>query len=178
MTRTGIAAGDFILLGKITRPHGIRGEVKVHPYSGLPENFLRYSEIFIGTADRDERIPYTVEHCRIQGRSVLLTLTGCRDRDRAELLAGKEVWLRRGDLPEPDEDEFYLIDLIGRRAVTDDHRILGRITGILETGAHDILSVTDDGREYLIPLRKEFIVEIADQEVVLKLPPGLLEMNG
>ncbi|HHO48198.1 MAG TPA: 16S rRNA processing protein RimM [Desulfobacteraceae bacterium] len=178
MTRTGIAAGDFILLGKITRPHGIRGEVKILPYSGLPENFRHYGEIFIGTADREERVPYTVEHCRIQGRSVLLTLTGCRDRSRAELLAGKEVWLRRMDLPEPGEDEFYLIDLIGRKAVTVDHRNLGRITDILATGAHDTLSVTDGGREYLIPLRKEFIVEIADQEVVLKLPPGLLEMNG
>jgi 16S rRNA processing protein RimM len=177
MTRTGIAAGDFILLGKITRPHGIRGEVKMLPYSGLPENFLHYREIFIGSEGSEKRIPYTIEHCRSQGGMVLLRMNGCIDRGQAEALAGMEVWLRRRDLPEPGQDEFYLIDLIGKRAVTVDNRVVGEITGILETGAHDILSVAGDSHEYLIPLRSEFIVSFDDHEVLLRLPPGLLEIN-
>lgn len=177
MARTGIAAGDFILLGRITRPHGIRGEVKIHPYPGRPENFLHYREISIGPEDNGERIPYTIEQSRLQGDSVLLRLRGCTDRDQAGALAGMAVWLRRCDLPEPDEDEFYVIDLIGRRAIIDDNLVVGEITGILETGAHDILTVTGDGREYLIPLRSEFIVSIGDEEVVLSLPPGLLDIN-
>ena len=68
MSRTGAAAGKCILLGKITRPHGIRGEVKVHPYSGQPENFLRYREILVGGEDQEERISYTIEQSRVQGR--------------------------------------------------------------------------------------------------------------
>jgi 16S rRNA processing protein RimM len=177
MTRTGIAAGDFILLGKITRAHGIRGEVKMHPYSGLPENFLHYREIFISPAGREERIPYTIENSRIQGGTVLLKMNGCVDRVQAEALAGMELWLRRCDLPTPEPDEFYLVDLIGKQAVTVDNRVLGEITGILETGAHDILSVAGDGHEYLIPLVREFIVSLDENQMVVNLPPGLLEIN-
>lgn len=177
MARTGIAAGDFILLGRITRAHGIRGEVRMHPYSGRPENFLRYREVCIGPEGTGERIPYTIERCRLQGGMVLLKLRGCVDRGQAGSLAGMAVWLRRIDLPEPGEDEFYVIDLIGRRAMTDDNLVIGEITGILETGAHDILTVAGDGGECLIPLRREFLVAVGDEEVVLSLPPGLLDIN-
>jgi len=177
MTGPGAAAGELILLGKITKPHGIRGEVKIYPYSGQPENFLHYREIFVGREEGGERIPYTIDTARLQGNSVLVKLTGCTSRNDAEALVGSEIWLRRQDLPALDQDEYYLVDLEGKTALTEDGREIGRITGIMATGAHDVLSVTGRGREYLIPLRPEFIVRMDDREVVLQLPPGLLEIN-
>lgn len=176
MTRDGSAAGDFILLGKITKPHGIRGEVKIHPYSGQPENFLDYRKIYLSGPDQ-ERAPYTIERARAQGKTVVLKLSGCEDRSAAEVLADHEVWLERDDLPELQEDEYYWADLENREVRTEDGLELGRVTGILDTGAHDILSVTGRGHEYLIPIREEFVVRIDDHEVVLRLPPGLLEIN-
>ena len=84
MSRTGAAAGKCILLGKITRPHGIRGEVKVHPFSGQPGNFLEYREILLGAEGQEERIPYRVEQSRVQGRLAVLRLDGSDRRAKAE----------------------------------------------------------------------------------------------
>jgi 16S rRNA processing protein RimM len=177
MSRTGNGADDCILLGKITRPHGIRGEVKIHPYSGQPENFLGYREILVSGDDRATRIAYGVVRSRVQGRQAVLSLAGCDSRDKAEALAGREVWLRRSDLPEPGEDEYYLADLEGREAVSTEGLRLGRITGIMDTAAHPILMVTGGGREYLVPVYPGVVVNFAEGPVVLRLPPGLLEMN-
>ncbi|MFZ5799525.1 MAG: 16S rRNA processing protein RimM [Desulfobulbus sp.] len=177
MSRTGDRTGEYILLGKVTRPHGIRGEIRVHPFSGQPENFLGYREIFLAPVDQEERIPYRIEQSRVQGRQVILRLAGCESRTVAELLAGREVWLRRSDLPEPGEDEFYLADLEGREAVMTDGLPLGRITAILDSPAHPILVVTGRDREYLVPVHRGIVVSIDEEQVVLSPPPGLLDIN-
>jgi 16S rRNA processing protein RimM len=176
MSPTGHAETP-ILLGKITKPHGIKGEVKVHPYSGQPENFHHYPEILVEGDRQGEWITLEIEKARVQGKQVILQLRGCTDRAGAEDLAGLEVWLHRRNLPELSGDEYYLADLEGRTAVSEDGRTIGRITGIMATGAHDILSVRDKGHEYLIPIQKGFIIRMDEQEVVLRLPPGLLEIN-
>ena len=177
MTRSGVPAGEYLLLGKITRPHGIRGEVKVLPYSGQPENFLSYREILLSAEGQELRLPYSVTQSRVQGRLAVLRLVGCDSRDKAEALAGREVWLRRADLPAAGEDELYLADLEGKEAFSADGLHLGRITGIMATGAHPILSVTGRGQEYLIPVYAGVVVSLDVQQVVLRLSPGLLEMN-
>ncbi|MCL7489640.1 MAG: ribosome maturation factor RimM [Desulfobulbaceae bacterium] len=177
MAAGGINAGEFVLLGKITKPHGIRGEVKVYPFSGQPENFLNYKNILLGMEDSEERIPYRIDKARIQGKMVLLQLRDCTTRNEAESLVGRQVWLRRSDLPAPEEDEFYLLELEGKNVVTIDGQELGRVTGVLATAGHDILTVTGMRHEYLIPVEKSFIVRIDDKEVVLDVPPGLLDIN-
>ena len=175
---TGNAAGVLILLGKITKPHGIRGEVKVYPYTDQPENFHQYREVFAEGDRGGEWMPLTIEKARIQNRQVILRIHGCEDREAAENLAGREIGVNRRDLSEPGEDEFYLADLQGRTALTEKGRILGRITGIIETGAQNILSITGKGQEYLIPIDPDFIVDLHDQQVILRVPPGLLDINS
>jgi 16S rRNA processing protein RimM len=177
MTSAGTDTGDFVLLGKVTKPHGIRGEVKVYPYSGQPENFLNYREVFFALSEDDNWIPYTIEKSRVQGNQVLLKLKNCTTRSGAEELVGREIWLDRQDLPELEDDEYYWFDFVGKGVVTDDGNELGKVTGVLETGAHGILVVTDKNQEYLIPVINTFIVRVDDKEVVLKLPTGLLEIN-
>ncbi len=168
---------DFVLLGKVTRAHGIRGEIKVYPYSGDPGNFKKYRTLYLSAGADTARRAFVCQGARIQGNQVLLRLEGCGDRDQAQRLVGREVWLRREDLPELDEDEFYLHELEGRLVVTNQGDEVGRVTGILATGAHDILVVRDGTREHLVPLVAEFLVRIEDDRVVLDLPPGLLEIN-
>jgi 16S rRNA processing protein RimM len=173
----GTAAGEFVFLGRVTKPHGIRGEVKVYLFSGQPDNFLKYKEILLGPENSKERIPYRVDRARVQGKQVLVQLNGCATRTEAESLVGQQVWLRRQDFPDLESDEFYLWDLEGKKVVTVDGLELGQVTGVLQTAAHDILSITGKNQEYLIPVEKSFIVRIGDEEVVLDVPPGLLDIN-
>lgn len=177
MASTGTAAGELVLLGRITKPHGIQGEVKVYPYSGRPENFLNYREILIGPEKSEKRISNRIDKARIQGTQVLLKLAGCKTRADAETMVGWQVWLRPQDLPELKSNEFYLRELEGKKVVTTDGQELGQVTGVLETAAHDILTITGANDEYLVPVQKGFIVRIGDEEVVLDVPPGLLEIN-
>ncbi len=169
---------DFILLGKVTRAHGIRGEIKVYPYSDDPGNFRQYRVLYLAAGEDAPRRPFVNEQARIQGNQVLLRLEGCVSRNQAEELVGEQVWLRREDLPEPAEDEFYLHELEGKLVVTEEGDAVGEVTGIMVTGAHDILVVRDGSREHLLPLVSEFLVRIEADRVVLNLPPGLLEING
>lgn len=177
MDRSGTDGGQYIRLGLISRAHGIRGEVKVQPYSGQPGNFLGYRRLLVDAADREELMVFEVLRSRVQGRQVVLHLVGCDSREAAEAMAGREVWLKRSDLPAPAEDEIYLADLVGKEAVSEKGSSLGRITGIVDTAAHPVLSVTDRGREYLIPVHAGVVVSLEEERVVLRLPAGLLEIN-
>ena len=169
-----------VLVGKITKPHGIKGEVKAFPYSGIPENFSSYSVIFL-ICPQDHRVQeYEMRKSRTQGRLAVLKLAGIESRTGAESLAGCEIWVNRQEMAELDDDEFYWDDLVGMEVATDQGIELGKVRNLLSTGAHDILVIVGNGREYMIPLLDDFVVEV-DQEtgkIVVDPPEGLLEINS
>ena len=177
MERSGDSANDLVLLGKVTKPHGIKGEVKVYPYSREPGSFIQYSRVLLGSSSNAIPVEYRIERARIQNNLVLLQLEGCDNRNDAEGLVNSLVYVHENELPEPDEDEFYLRDLEGRKMVTDQGQTIGIVSDILINGSQDLLKVTDGKQEYIIPLVPEFLVSIDENEVRVSLPPGLLEIN-
>ncbi|MEA2115356.1 MAG: ribosome maturation factor RimM [Thermodesulfobacteriota bacterium] len=177
MERPGDKTGGLVLLGKITKPHGIRGEVKVYPYSGEPENLLRYSRFLIAADGEADPVPYRIERARVQKNSVLLQLANCSTRNDAEVLVDCRLYVHEDELPEPDQEEFYLRDLEGKQMVTEQGQVIGRVTGILTGAAQNLARVKDGTQEYLIPLIPEFLVAIDENEVRVSLPPGILEIN-
>ena len=168
---------DLVLLGKVTRPHGIRGEVKVYPYSGEPENFLHYSRVLLAPEENSVPRPYTIERARVQKNSVLLQLKECLTRNQAEELVNFLLYLPEDELPEPEPGEFYLRELEGKQVVTEQGEILGTVDGILQRGVQDLARVTNGQKEYLIPLVPEFFVALDNTRVTVSLPPGLLDIN-
>lgn len=169
---------DLVLLGRVTKPHGIRGEVKVYPYSGTPENFLQYTEILLAPHEGAEPVRCTVVRARGQKNSVLLQLENSSTRNDAEALVGFLVYVHRDELPEPGPNEFYLRDLKGRQMVTEEGRVIGTISDIVSTTGQDIARVHDGEREYMIPLVPEFLLSLENNRVLVSLPPGLLEINS
>ncbi len=170
-------SADLVLLGKVTKPHGIRGEIKVYPLSGVPENFLQYSQVLLAPDEETVPRPYTIKRARVQKNTVLLQLEECLTRNQAEELVHFLLYLYEDDLPEPDPGEFYLRDLEGKQVVTQQGEILGTVQGILQQGVQDIARVTNGRKEYLIPLVPEFFVALDDNQVTVSLPPGLLDIN-
>jgi len=164
----------FLLVGKIVKPHGIKGELKVLPYSGEPADFGLFPTVFLVPGGELE-----VVSARLQGNAALLCLRGVEDRSGAEQLSGRELWTRREYFPALASDEFYWHEMVGSQVFTETGRELGTVTGLLSTGAHDVLAVRSRlGVEYLIPARREFLVETDARagRVVIAPPPGLLEV--
>ncbi|MBI4792306.1 MAG: 16S rRNA processing protein RimM [Deltaproteobacteria bacterium] len=174
------AESGAVPVGEIVKPHGIRGEVKIYPFSGNPDNFALYREVLLARQPEGPPRPYELRSCRIQGHFVLAALVGVDDRTAAEALTGCTVFVDRQELPATAAGEFYWHDLQGMMVVTASGLLLGRVSSMLPTGAHDILVVTGTGREYLIPAIDGFVVEIdaAAGRIVVDPPEGLLEING
>ena len=168
----------FILLGTVTKPHGIKGELKVRTYTETPGNISRYRRLYLSSDNGKTRVPYTNSLAKVSGNSVILRLEECSTRNHAEQLSGMQIWLPSSDLLPVGEDEFYLYTLEGKQARTVDGLILGKIKAIVCTSGQDILVIQDAQKEYLVPLVRQFIVAIDEERVVFDLPPGLLEINS
>jgi 16S rRNA processing protein RimM len=178
MSRSEEQAGSFVLLGKVVKAHGIRGEVKIYSFTETAGNLNSYKKFYLSADDGDTHTAYTVKKVRAQGGTTIATLEECINRNQAEMLVGHGVWVDSDDLPELDDGEFYLHSLQGKQAVTVDGQNLGKIVSFITGRGQDLLSIQGDGKEYLVPFVSDFIVENKDDKIVFSLPPGLLDING
>lgn len=168
----------FVRIGRISKPHGIKGELKVQPY-GEPADFSHFPEVRLGGESAPDLPLYKVLGQRPQAKAVLVVLAGIVDRTGAELVIGREVWVAEKHLPALADDEFYWHELVGLRVIVEGGRVLGKVTAIFATGGHDVLVVHGSGREYLIPARREFMLDTDHQTGVLTVAdvPGLFDLN-
>ncbi len=172
--------GDVLAVGEIGRPHGIKGEVKIYPYSGSPDSLKLYVKLIVRSPDGSVAKTYKLSSSRSQKQVAVVKLEGIDSRNAAELLTGSEVLVERQEMPELAEDEFYWHDLEGMAVFTLSGRRVGTVVKLLATGAHDILVIADRGREYLIPAVDEFVraIDLESGTITVDPPEGLLEMNG
>lgn len=170
---------DYVHIGKVTKPHGIKGEVKIYPFSEDAANFTFFSHLILVDSQSLDQQKYRINKNRTQGKIAVVHLDQVDTRNGAEDLVGRQVWVREDELPELDEDEFYWHKMVGMRVVLENRRELGTIRALLAAGGHDILIIRGRGREYMIPARREFLLEIDEdgQTIVVDPPLGLLEIN-
>lgn len=168
---------DLVLLGKVVGTHGIKGQLRVAPFSGESETFLALDRVILKDASGKEET-YAVSAAAAHGRKILLTLKGMGDINQAQHLVGREIYVQRSQLPPLAEDEFYWFDLIGLRVVTDEGLELGRLENIMETGSNDVYLVRAEGKEYLIPAIEEVVKAIDLDAGVMTISPleGLLDL--
>ena len=168
----------YVLLGTIARPHGIKGELKVRPFTEQPENFSHYQRLFLAADEQGPKCECTGAQARMSGNGVILRLKECTTRDRAEELVGQQIWLAKEDLPPLAGDQYYLHALLDKDVRTVEGQVLGRAEQLLTGGGQDLLLVRQEKREYLIPVVGAFIRSIEATVVTLDLPEGLLDING
>jgi 16S rRNA processing protein RimM len=173
-----LSSEDLVVIGEVTRAHGVHGEVRVAPLTDDPRRFERVRECVLWDAERDRRDAYRISSARPHGDAVLLTLAGCESPEAARGLVGRLVALPRAQaLPVP-EGHFYPWQLEGALVTTDDGRAVGTVTAIERAGAHDLWVVRDGEREHLVPAVPEIVVEVdlTARRVVIRPPVGLLEL--
>ena len=169
---------ELVILGRITRPHGVRGEVRVFPHTQTPDSFLGFRSLLLRRPDCDPREVRVLE-AKVHGSMVLLRLEGVGDRSGAEELIGADLLIGRDMLPELDEGEYYWADLIGLEVFDERGTRLGRVAGLLAVGADDLLRLENGEREIFLPFREEVITEVdlAAGRMSARPPEGLLELE-
>ena len=131
-----------IVLGKIIKPHGIKGAVKIISFAESPESFLKIKNIFIGNeGDNRTKSTFTVENAGGMGGKVILKLQGLNTREDAETLIGSVITTMRDNLPETDEGEYYWSDLIGLEVYDVSGKHFGIVKNVLPTGSNDVYVV-------------------------------------
>ena len=168
----------YLLVGKATKPHGLRGEVKVYCFSGQPENFLDYKELTLCDLKGRLTESISVTKSRVHGKTAVVTFATITNRTAAEEIEGHQVLVLKKHLPKTEPGEYYWHQYQGKQLVDKDGALIGTVKELFSSGAQDILVVTTESDEVLIPVIDHFIVEEADDKIVVDLPPGLLEINA
>ena len=149
---------DFILIGRINGLFGTRGWVKVFSYTRPRDNLLQYNPWYLHSAGEWRR--YAVCEARRHYGGVVALLEGVADRDQAALLVRHDLAIDRSQLLAASADEYFWSDLIGLRVVNQQQQELGRVAGLIETGANDVLRVVG-AVERLIPfVRGIYVLDI------------------
>jgi 16S rRNA processing protein RimM len=169
-------AEDFILIGKVVKAHGMRGEFKMFSYSGQPGNITAYEELVL--VDRKGRLslPLSVIKSRSQGKMAIVLLETVNDRTRAEHLEGMGVLLAKTKLPVLKEDEFYWHQLIGKNVQNLNGVFIGTVTQLFSNGSQDILVIKNEGSEILVPITGQTVVSETEDGITIDPPPGLLDL--
>ncbi len=147
-----------VCLGKITSAHGIKGLVKILPFGEDPKLIEELSPVFTGESSSDQ-ISITMKNSA-GNKYWLAAVDGVSERDGAEALRGTEIWVLRDALPKiKGENTFYHTDLIGLKVMEDDKQI-GKIVGVQNYGAGDLLEIRAQGSTFLMPFNNEHCPEI------------------
>lgn len=171
-------AEDLVVIGQITRPHGVRGEVRVNLFTDSPDSLKQFKKLFVRRQGQPDRV-VRIEVMKPHKASVILKLEGTGNRNDAEDLVGAEILVRRAELPVLDDGEFYWVDLIGLEVYeADNGAFLGCIENMMATPADDMMIVKKDDREAILPFREEIVLEVDLDagRVVVRPPEGLLEL--
>jgi len=163
----------FLVIGRILKAHGVRGEMRVEILTDKPERFTWLEEVYIGKDDPQLK---KIEAVRFHKSWALLKLQDCDDRDAANLLRSQLVQVPESEAIPLEEGEYYLHQLIGLRVQTEEGEYLGSITEVIETKANNVFVVKKDSAEILLPDISEVIREIEFESgiVTVRPLPGLI----
>lgn len=164
---------QYLEAGKIVTTHGIKGEIKIMPYTDYPELLCEFDRLFLGKNHEE----INVERSRVFKNMVIAKLEGYDTPEAAERLRNKILYMHRDDL-ELDEDTYFIQDLIGIEVSdADSGFVYGKITDVMQTGANDVYVVQGKDREYLVPAIPEVVITTDIDENTMTIRPleGLFE---
>ncbi|WP_026951964.1 ribosome maturation factor RimM [Algoriphagus mannitolivorans] len=164
-------------LGRLAKVHGLRGEVNVVLDVDFPEDYDGLEHLFLEQKGR--LVPFFLEHFVIQpGNRALAKFEELDTIEQVEMLVGSEVYLPLTELPELEEDQYYYHELIDFEVIDETKGLIGPVQIIYDLETQDLLGVTHQGKEVLIPIQDGIITKVdkAAKKVYCQLPEGLLDI--
>lgn len=158
----GASSENLLLIGKVIRPHGLNGLLRIHSYAVSPETFLTAGIVLLKT-EQSGLSEYKVISINSHRNAYLMKLEGVSSLEDAERYRGAELFIRKDTLKREGADEYFWFELIGIKVFLDSGRFLGTLREIIDTGSNDIFVVKEGDNEFLIP---------ALHGIVLKIDPG------
>ncbi len=163
---------DYFEIGQISNTHGLKGELKVRPFTSSKKDFEKFKNIFVEFGS--ELRTYNVTGVRYQQDIVLLKLDKVDDIDEAEKLKGHNIKISREASKETEENEFFIADLIGCEVYQDD--LIGILDDVFTAGASDVYVVKRKGKkDLLLPALASVIkkVDVVNKRIDVEVPRGL-----
>ena len=175
---------EFIVVARILRPQGRRGEVLAEILTDFPEKFSERKQLWLAAENASNGREYALEDHWLHKGHVVLKFSGIDSIDEAETLSGMLAQIRRHARSELEPGAVYVSDLIGSSVIdvaSGQRRTIGRIDNVQRgIGAAPLLAVRDGQREFEVPFAEAYIVrfDAAGKVLEMNLPPGLLEVNA
>jgi 16S rRNA processing protein RimM len=172
-----IGLRDLILIGRVTRPHGLTGLLRIVSYAQSKETFLEAGSVFL-SKEQNELYERKVVSIRPYRSVFLLRLSGLNSIDEAEVFRGAGILIRKDCLVKKDEDEFFWYELLGLDVYLVTGQYLGVLKEIFPTGSNDVYVVENKGKEFLIPAIHQVVKEInlAQKRMVISPIKGLVDL--
>ena len=169
---------DLVELGLVQDAQGLRGQIKVRPFSTDPVALLSTKSIWLsllspqlshGARTPEEPRLYAVKSAKEHSGFVVMALEGIADRDQALAVKGARLSLSRALFPQAESSSYYWVDLVGCTAIGNEQAPLGLVTEMTENGAHAIMKVVSGDRIRLIPFVPEIIqaVNLAEKQITV-----------
>jgi 16S rRNA processing protein RimM len=158
----------LLAVGRVARAHGVRGRLLIAPFNAASTGLERVRRMWLNGRE------FEVARAERVNLGYLVALKGIDDRDEADKLRSQEVQVDRDELPPPDEDELYAIDLIGFEVVDLQGAVRGVVEDLEEAGPQDLLKLKGGA---LVPLGLVKEVMSDQRRIVIEVPEGLFELE-
>ena len=168
----------FILIAQVGRAHGIKGELKMHSFSGQQQSITRHRKLFLVSMQGQLLPVFEVVRSRPGKKETIVHLQNVDSRNDAEKLIGFGVLIEKETLPKLEDDEFYLHELEGLLVKTEEGKVVGTVQSFFNNGMQDLLVVKNGKSEVMIPLIPSMITARDTSSLTIAPPSGLLELNA
>lgn len=166
---------EYFEIGQIVNTFGIKGMVKVKPFTENIEQFEELEKIYIKNKNGNKE--YQIQEVKYHKQMILIKFAGIENPEDAELLRGSYLLINRKDAKPLEEGTYYIVDLLGLEVYTDEGVLLGKVDDIFNTGSNDIYVVKDElGKQVLLPGIEDVIkqVDLENKKIIVHIIPGLM----
>ncbi len=159
---------EMVPIGILSKPHGLRGELRFVLTTNVLEILRDLKEVFLYSEDQERGFFLDVESMRLGPKSLLIKFKEFDTREDAEVLKGYKVFVRRSSLPKLGKDEYYYEQVMDCE-VYEDGVSIGKVVDIIETGSNEVLVVRKDAEETLVPVVRDYIESVDVENKVIRV---------
>jgi 16S rRNA processing protein RimM len=173
-----VSSEKLLLVGKVIKPHGFKGLIRVWSYARTGESFLHSGTVFL-KRDSQDPIEYRVLDVKPHKNIFLMRIEGLDNFEKADSFKGADILVDKDHLRRNSDDEYYWFELIDLRVYLDTGKYLGMIKEIIPTGSNDVYVVKLNDSEFLIPALQDVVkkIDLDKGEMIISAMDGLLDLN-